>query len=113
LWDWERSQAAAPVGFDVVHFLLQEQFKDHAGAPTALAALRGASIAPLGRWYRDRGQVDATIQLYLCEILTRYVSDGGIDPTSSLRSRIATILTMLSLYPDITQNAAEEFHADA
>jgi hypothetical protein len=113
LWDWERSQAAVPVGFDVVHFLLQEQFKDHAGAPTALAALRGASIAPLGRWYRDRGQVDATIQLYLCEILTRYVSDGGIDPTSSLRSRIATILTMLSLYPDITQNAAEEFHADA
>jgi hypothetical protein len=113
LWDWERSQAGVPVGFDVVHFLLQEQFKDQAEAPTALAALRGASIAPLSRWYPDRGQVDATIRLYLCEILTRYVTDAGTDPTSSLRSRIATIVTMLSLYPDIIENAAEEFHADA
>ena len=64
----------------------------------------------LSRWYRDREQVDATVLLYLCEILTRYVADAGSDPSPALRTRITTLLTMLSL---ITDNTAEESHADA
>jgi hypothetical protein len=57
--------------------------------------------------------VDATVLLYLCEILTRYVADGGADPAPALRTRIETIITMFSLFPDIADNTAEESHADA
>lgn len=122
LWDWERSQVDVPLGFDVVHFILQEQFKDQVGATAALAAVREGSEAALARWYRDREQTDATVLLYLCEILTRYVADGGPDPAPSLSSRIDTIMTMLSLLVDTAADAdnavdfdktAEEFHADA
>jgi len=113
LWDWERSQVDVPLGFDVVHFILQEEFKDRAGARAAVSAVRERSSAVLSRWYGDREQVDATVLLYLCEILTRYVADGGADPAPALRTRIETIITMFSLFPDIADNTAEESHADA
>ena len=113
LWDWERSQVDVPLGFDFVHFILQEGFKDRDGAPAAVAAVRERSAAALTRWYRDREQVDATVLLYLCEILTRYVADGGADPAPALRTRIKTIMTMFSLFPDIADNTAKESHADA
>jgi hypothetical protein len=110
LWDWERSQVDVPMGFDVVHFILQAQFKDQVGAPAAVTAVREGSAAALGRWYRDRAQVDATVLLYLCEILSRYAADAGADPAPALRARIRTIEAMLCL---ITDNTAEESHADA
>jgi hypothetical protein len=110
LWDWERSQVDVPLGFDVVHFILQEAFRNRADAAVAVSALRGQGAAALNRWYRNREQLDATVLLYLCEILTRYVADAGADPSPALRNRIRTILTMLTL---ITDNTAEESHADA
>jgi hypothetical protein len=116
LWDWERSQSDVPLGFDIVHFILQAEFKDKAGASTAVAALREASASTLTRWYQDREQVDATVLLYLCEILARYAADGGADPAPPLRIRIDTILRMLSMLTDNahnTDNNAEESHADA
>jgi hypothetical protein len=110
LWDWERSQVDVPLGFDAVHFILQEEFKNRATASAAVAGVCGRSAAALNRWYPDRERVDATILLYLCEILARYVVDGGPHPSAALQNRITTILTMLSL---ITDNTAEESHADA
>jgi hypothetical protein len=122
LWDWERSQRDVPLGLDVVHFILQAEFKDRADAAAAAAAVHEASAAALARWYHDMEQVDATVLLYLCEILTRYVTDGGADPAPALRTRIETIIEMLSFLarsrenpgkPDSTDNTAKESHADA
>jgi hypothetical protein len=110
LWDWERSQVDVPLGFDAVHFILQGEFRNRADAAVAVSALRGRSAAALTRWYRNREQVDATVLLYLCEILTRYLADAGSDPSPALQTRIATIMTMLSL---ITDTTTEESHADA
>lgn len=113
VWDWERSESDVPLGFDIVHFILQAEFKDQSGAAAAISAVHQGSSTALSRWYQDREQVDATILLYLCEILTRYVADGGADPAPALRTRITTLMRMLSLLTENTDNTAEESHADA
>jgi len=110
LWDWERSQTDVPLGFDIAHFVLQKQFRDGAPAPAAAAALLEVTGGALRRWYAGRDQVDATVLLYLCEILQRYVADGGPSPSPALRNRVATIGTIITR---ITGQRSEELHVDA
>ena len=91
VWDWERSETGVPLGFDVVHFLLQREFfRRTAGAEMADVLVESGSQA-LARWCPKREHVEATILLYLVEILARYATDGGPSPTPQLQSRIATI----------------------
>ena len=91
LWDWERSRAGVPLGFDIVHFVLQDQLVRRADAATTARALLGVCGDALGRWY-DRGeQREATVLLYLTEIVQRYVADAGQAPTPELRHRLRMI----------------------
>jgi hypothetical protein len=102
-----------PAGFDVVHFLVQAAFKDKATAPAAVYAVRAVSGPALQRWCHDSEQVEATILLYLCEILARYVADGGADPAPVLQARISMISAMLTEFTGVTAIATEESHVDA
>jgi hypothetical protein len=96
LWDWERSRAGVPLGFDIVHFVLQEQLVAHADAATTAAALLRVGGEALGRWYAKSQQREATVLLYLTEIVARYVADAGLVPTSALRGRLRTIEAVYS-----------------
>jgi len=96
LWDWERSRAGVPLGFDIVHFALQEQLVAHADAATTAAALLRVGGVALGRWYAQSQQREATVLLYLTEIVARYVADAGLVPTSALRDRLRTIEAVYS-----------------
>jgi len=91
VWDWERSETDVPLGFDVVHFLLQRAFfRGTSRADIGPALVRDGTWA-MSCWYPDHEAVEATILLYLLEILARYRSDGGQSPTPQLAARIAAI----------------------
>ena len=109
VWDWERSSACVPVGFDAVHFLLQREFESE--TPTYLlgSLLREATWALEGLGVH-RDQVEATILLYLVEILQRYVADAGGTPTMALQHRLSTIRALTA---SISGNLSREFRADA
>lgn len=96
LWDWERSRAGVPLGFDIVHFVLQEQLVGRADPATTAAALLRVGGDALGRWYDQTQQREATVLLYLTEIVARYVADSGLAPTSALRHRLRTIEAVYS-----------------
>lgn len=97
VWDWERSSCGVPLGFDVVHFVVQRAFSRGAGDPAGLAGRLLAELAPaLSRWYTDRAQVAATLELYLLEILQRYLQDSDGAPSPALRHRLAVLRTTLS-----------------
>lgn len=110
VWDWERSEARVPVGFDAVHFLLQREFGESL-APTHDAA----SLLPEMTWALaalgvHRDQVEATIALYLVEILQRYVADSDGTPTSALQHRLTTIRSLIATMSD---KLSREFRARA
>lgn len=74
VWDWERFERAAPLGYDLLHHRLTEQLlagRPHVDAASSLVAeaernLRGAQ--PAGR-ARDISR------MYLCTIAARYLVD--------------------------------------
>jgi len=100
VWDWERSRRGVPLGFDLVHFLLQRHLKDGHDAGTigeSILTEVGDLLAP---WYGpeqlDRSQTAATVLLYLLEIQCRYRADAGASPGVRLHARLNVIapLTM-------------------
>jgi hypothetical protein len=93
LWDWERSRDGVPLGFDIVHFVLQQQLVGRADPSTAATSLLRVAGDALGRWYDQPGQREATVLLYLTEIVARYAADAdaGAAPTAALRHRLSTI----------------------
>lgn len=110
LWDWERSQDDVPLGFDIVHFLAQQTFMARTPAPAALTTIRDGAADAMRRWDLGRHEVDATVLLYLCEILVRYTADAGASPSPALRNRIDAVTTMLTL---LGERHPKEFHVDA
>ena len=110
VWDWERSDARVPVGFDAVHFLLQRAFGENSTpACTAVSLLPEATCA-LKELGVHRDQVVATILLYLVEILQRYVADAAGTPTLALQQRMNTIRSLIAT---ISKNLSRELRADA
>jgi hypothetical protein len=94
LWDWERSRVGVPLGFDIVHFVMQQQLARRADAVTTARALLGGDA--LGHWYDHGAQREATVLLYLTEIVQRYVADAGQSPTPELRHRLRMIEAVCS-----------------
>jgi hypothetical protein len=109
VWDWERSRDGVPVGFDVVHFVLQQQLVQRADASTTAAALLRLAGDALGRWYATTAQREATVLLYLTEIVQRYAADAGQAPTAALRHRLRTIADVYS----VIIGHQKESHVDA
>jgi hypothetical protein len=77
VWDWERFAVGVPVGFDLVHYALQEALwgrdTDLRGATSATTARLPQLLAPFGLTSDQAYRVGA---LYLVEIATRYLGDG-------------------------------------
>ena len=91
VWDWERSQPGVPLGFDVVHFLLQREFGRATPQERVTQPLLGTGSRTLERWCPEQESVEATILLYLLDILARYRTDVGGGPTPQLQARVATL----------------------
>lgn len=75
VWDWERFETGVPVGYDAVHYALQQALRDGMAAePAAELILASAPgiLAPLGL---DRAAARLVALLYLIEIGTRYLHD--------------------------------------
>ena len=109
LWDWERSRDGVPLGFDVVHFVLQQQLVAGADPATTAAALLRVAGDALCRWYDRSDQREATVLLYLTEIVARYAADAGPAPTEALRHRLRTIDAVYSAI----LGQPKESHVDA
>ncbi len=109
LWDWERSRDGVPLGFDVVHFVLQQQLVAGADPATTAAALLRVGGDALCRWYDRSDQREATVLLYLTEIVARYAADAGPAPTEALRHRLRTIDAVYSAI----LGQPKESHVDA
>jgi hypothetical protein len=109
LWDWERSRDGVPLGFDIVHFVLQQQLDSGADPAMTAAALLRAGGDALGRWYDRPEQREATVLLYLTEIVARYAADAGPAPTEALRHRLRTIDAVYSAILGLPK----ESHVDA
>ena len=79
-WDWEHFGRAVPLGFDVVHYAIQEQLVTHglsaADSVSAVVARAADLLEPVGVRREDANLVAL---LYLIEIATRYVHDGEVD----------------------------------
>jgi hypothetical protein len=79
-WDWEHFGRDAPVGFDAVHFAIQEQLVTHGRSAADSVRVVMSEVAdllvPVGVRRED---ADLVALLYLIEIATRYVHDGEVD----------------------------------
>jgi hypothetical protein len=77
VWDWERFAHGTPVGFDAVHYALQEALwsKDADPRATTVRVLAGAAqlLAP---FEVDPDAARLVARLYLVELATRYLLDG-------------------------------------
>jgi hypothetical protein len=76
VWDWERFRYGVPLGFDLLHHELQTRLVSEGADPaeSARQLLREAarSLQALGI---GPEQADATSQLYLADLATRYLTD--------------------------------------
>jgi hypothetical protein len=79
VWDWERYQTAAPLGFDRLHFRVQTGVRR---ARTKLPQ----TLRQVGRELDDvlpdldRGQRQAHFEWYIADLLCRYEHDADADP---------------------------------
>lgn len=84
VWDWERFTTEVPLGFDAVHYALQERV--HAAADPAEAVsqtLRAVTdtLAPLGVPPSAR---EPTALLYLADLAARYLADRQAEAGARL-----------------------------
>jgi hypothetical protein len=77
VWDWERCVGGVPLGFDAVHYRLQDaligQHVPHRAAARNCIASAPAVLAP---WSLPADSARLIAALYLSEIAVRYVRDG-------------------------------------
>lgn len=85
VWDWERFETGVPVGFDAIHYRLQQAVSRNDVAPqdAAEATLAGAAgaLAPFGI---EAAAAPLVATLYLAEIATRYLHDGQAEAGARL-----------------------------
>lgn len=76
VWDWERFTTGVPVGFDALHYWLQNEVgptrRDPLAASSACLERAGQLLAPFGI---GRRQARVTTVLYLADLATRYLVD--------------------------------------
>ncbi|MEU2610812.1 hypothetical protein ABZ570_04365 [Micromonospora sp. NPDC007271] len=85
VWDWERFEADAPVGYDALHRAVQTAIGHDGVAPTeaARALIAGAdrSLAP---FEQDGRAADLVAVLYLVELAARYLRDRQAEAGARL-----------------------------
>jgi hypothetical protein len=91
VWDWERFALDVPVGFDAVHYHLQQRLqsgRDPLGAVRATLAASGRLVAPFGVPPADR---ELTALLYLVDLAARYL----VDRQAAAGARLGVLGTWL------------------
>ena len=77
VWDWEQFSEAVPIGYDAVHYAIQDLVVVQQLHPTAaFARTRAAApdlLRPLGV---EPGASDTIVLLYLLDLASRYLVDG-------------------------------------
>jgi hypothetical protein len=89
IWDWERYEASAPVGMDVLHYLLQVQLliDRRPLAPAMDATLRSARTTLQALGVDERAQ-EPVVTIYLIDRVLRIVE--GRAQGMEVRDRLAT-----------------------
>lgn len=82
VWDWERFACGTPVGFDALHYQLQQRL--HSVGPGEATAREFLRAAPelLAPW--ETGDPESVTGLYLIDIGTRYALDGQRESGSAV-----------------------------
>ncbi|HVX43990.1 MAG TPA: hypothetical protein VHC49_08885 [Mycobacteriales bacterium] len=81
VWDWERFAGGVPVGFDALHYDLQQRLHTHGPAESTAREFIRAAPKVLDPW--DGPDPAALAALYLIEIGTRYAVDGQRESGSA------------------------------
>ncbi len=107
VWDWERFDDDVPLGFDAVHYRVQQLRATDAPADAAIATLTAERDALLRPFGVPAATERAVLALYLIEVATRYATDLDVVPTTALRGRLTWMLDMLSmLLPDLGKESS-------
>jgi len=96
VWDWERFETGVPVGYDAVHYALQQAVRGGMAAEAAAEDMlvRAAGIlAPFGL---DPPAAQLVAVLYLIEIATRYLRDGQAEAGARLGRLDGWLLPVLA-----------------
>ena len=99
-WDWERFESGVPIGYDVLHYQLQEAVERSNGAGARAAAEVALFTAPmrLGSLGVRPGSAVFVAALYLLEIAARYTCDGAAEAGARLGDVSWWLLPPLSRY---------------
>jgi hypothetical protein len=85
VWDWERFTAGVPVGFDALHYGLQQAVVRRQQPPRKAAAecVRAAPVA-LAAFDVPAMEARAVAILYLAELSARYLADRQAEAGAEL-----------------------------
>lgn len=106
LWDLERFETGVPVGFDAVHYRLQDDIVTHQVDPTTavllLVAGASAALAPMDV---SPSEAEPTALLYLVDLAARYMGDRAEQAGAALgalgRWLLPTLLRHISRQRDL------------
>lgn len=85
VWDWERFSAPAPIGFDALHYGLQESLViERQSPPAAVRQLIVRSPALLAAYDVSSDTVCTVTAAYLCELAVRYLKDAQAEAGARL-----------------------------
>lgn len=84
VWDWERFQAGVPVGYDAVHYRLQERVHSRWVPEAAVEAAIAEAPVVLAPFGVERGQARFTAILCLVEVGARYLHDRQAEAGARL-----------------------------
>lgn len=97
VWDWERFTTGVPVGYDLVHYALQDlvvvKRREPAGAVGDLLALAPGLLEPIGL---ADDVATVTAMLYLIELAGRYIVDGQAEAGARLGAPEEWLLPQLA-----------------
>jgi hypothetical protein len=94
VWDWERSDALVPVGFDGLHFELQTRLKDQT-MTQALVDTRQRAVTILGGFPEQGAAPELVLELYLAALYLRYAEDAIAIEDPALAAAASDIVTFL------------------
>jgi hypothetical protein len=76
VWDWERSETGVPLGFDLLHYVLQDALTRQGDEPAEAAhALLSRAPSLLERFGHGPAQADLVARAYLVTLADRYLAD--------------------------------------
>jgi hypothetical protein len=104
VWDWEYGRSAAPVGWDLFHFIVQRGVLiGHRPPPRLYRAVteRGPTRRVIETYFGSVGVdsrlIEASFTLYLVDILSRYLWRDGEALTAESRTLVRSWAVMLTL----------------